>query len=120
MFMGLGLVWLVPAATMPVAQPTLLRLPHPHPQVVALTHTYTWPLGFLVTVACGAVYQIVPVAPGTTLANERPIRRVDPRGREGGAKPTAGAVKAEVAMIFETPWTPDRLNAAGRHELRMD
>lgn len=103
---------------MPVAQPTLLRLPHPHPQVVALTHT--WLQGFFVTVACGAVNQIAPVALGATLANARPIRRVDPRGREGGAKPTAGAVKAEVAMIFETPWTPDRLNAAGRHELRMD
>ena len=31
-----------------------------------------------------------------------------------------GAVKAEVAMVFEPPWTPDRLSAAGRHQLGMD
>lgn len=67
--MGLGLVWLVAATALLVAQPALLSLPHPHPQVVALTHA--WMLGFFVTVACGAVYQLVPVALGTTLANER-------------------------------------------------
>jgi len=67
--MGLGLVWLVAATALLVAQPALLSLPHPHPQVVALTHA--WMLGFFVTVACGAVYQLAPVALGTTLANER-------------------------------------------------
>lgn len=68
-FMGLGLAWLVAATALLVAQPALLSLPHPHPQVVALTHA--WVLGFFVTVACGAVYQLAPVALGTTLCNER-------------------------------------------------
>ncbi len=68
-FMGLGLAWLVAATALLVAQPTLLSLPHPHPRVVALTHA--WVLGFFVTVACGAVYQLAPVALGTTLCNER-------------------------------------------------
>lgn len=67
--MGLGLAWLVAATALLVAQPALLSLPHPHPQVVALTHA--WMLGSFVTVACGAVYQLAPVALGTTLANER-------------------------------------------------
>jgi hypothetical protein len=68
-FMGLALAWLVAATALLVAQPALLSLPHPHPQVVALTHA--WALGFFVTVACGAVYQLAPVALGTTLCNER-------------------------------------------------
>lgn len=68
-FMGLGLAWLVAATALLAARPTLLSLPHPHPQVVALTHA--WVLGFFVTVACGAVYQLAPVALGTTLCNER-------------------------------------------------
>ena len=68
-FMGLALVWLVAASAIIAARPQLLAWPHPHPQVVALTHA--WVLGFFVTVACGAVYQLAPVALGTTLANER-------------------------------------------------
>lgn len=68
-FMGLGLAWLVAGTLMLLAVPALLALPHAHPHVVALTHA--WVLGFFVTVACGAVYQLVPVALGTTLANER-------------------------------------------------
>jgi hypothetical protein len=68
-FMGLALAWLVAAATMLVVRPGLLALPHLHPQVVALTHA--WVLGFFVTVACGAVYQLAPVALGTTLTSER-------------------------------------------------
>lgn len=31
-----------------------------------------------------------------------------------------GAAKAEVAMVFEPPWTPDLLSAAARHQLGMD
>lgn len=67
--MGLALAWLVAGTVMLLAQPALLRLPHVHPRVVALTHA--WVLGFFVTVACGAVYQLAPVALGTTLVNER-------------------------------------------------
>ena len=67
--MGLALAWLVAATAMLVIQPDLLSLPHSHPHVVALTHA--WVLGFFVTVACGAIYQLAPVALGTTLANER-------------------------------------------------
>ncbi len=68
-FMGLALAWLLAATALLVAQPGLLGLPHPHPHVVALTHA--WALGFFVTVACGAVYQLAPVALGTTLWSER-------------------------------------------------
>ncbi|MBP6508808.1 MAG: hypothetical protein KA257_14700 [Opitutaceae bacterium] len=68
-FMGLGLAWLVIATALLVINAEVLALPHTHPQVVALTHA--WVLGFFVTVACGAVYQLAPVALGTTLVNER-------------------------------------------------
>lgn len=68
-FMGLALAWLVAATLLLVANPGLLALVHVHPHVVALTHA--WVLGFFVTVACGAVYQLAPVALGTTLASER-------------------------------------------------
>ena len=67
--MGLGLTWLVAATAVLVTRPALLSLPHLHPQVVALAHA--WILGFFVTVACGAVYQLAPVALGTTLWGER-------------------------------------------------
>lgn len=68
-FMGLALLWLVASTAWLVVQPGVLALPHVHPHVVGLTHA--WVLGFFVTVACGAVYQLAPVALGTTLANER-------------------------------------------------
>ncbi|HVU32658.1 MAG TPA: hypothetical protein VHE61_04440 [Opitutaceae bacterium] len=68
-FMGLALAWLVAGTALLVLDPELLLLPHVHPHVVALTHA--WVLGFFLTVACGAVYQLAPVALGTTLASER-------------------------------------------------
>lgn len=68
-FMGLALAWLVAATALLAAQPELLRLPHTHPHVVALTHA--WVLGFFVTAACGAVYQLAPVALGTAFRDER-------------------------------------------------
>lgn len=68
-FMWLGLAWIVAASTMLVVQPGLLGLLHIMPSVIALTHA--WVLGFFVTVACGAVYQLAPVALGTTLWSER-------------------------------------------------
>ncbi len=68
-FMGLALAWLVAATGMLVASPGVLAMPHFAPVVVALTHA--WVLGFFVTVAIGAIYQIAPVALGTTLTNER-------------------------------------------------
>ena len=68
-FMGLGIAWLVSATVLLVIDPQVLALPHTHPRVVALAHA--WVLGFFVTVACGAVYQLAPVALGTTLASER-------------------------------------------------
>ena len=68
-FMGLALAWLAIAVAMMVAAPGMLALPHMAPPVVALAHA--WVLGFFVTVAVGAMYQIAPVALGTTLVNER-------------------------------------------------
>jgi hypothetical protein len=68
-FMALALVWLIVAAVMLVSSPELLAAPHSAPAVIALTHA--WVLGAFVTVATGAVYQLAPVALGTTLASER-------------------------------------------------
>jgi hypothetical protein len=68
-FMGLGLAWLGTATAMLVASPDVLTLSHAAPAVVALAHA--WVLGVFVTVAMGAVYQIAPVALGTTLWNKR-------------------------------------------------
>lgn len=68
-FMGLGLLWLAAAAGLLAAAPGVLAMPHVHPHVIALTHA--WVLGFFVTVACGAIYQLAPVALGTTLWSER-------------------------------------------------
>lgn len=67
-FMGLALIWLAIGTGLLVIRPGLLALPHAAPPVIALTHS--WMLGFFVTVACGAVYQLVPVALTTTLWNE--------------------------------------------------
>lgn len=68
-FMVLGLAWLGIATAMLVASPGMLALTHAAPAVVALTHA--WVLGVFVMVATGAVYQIAPVALGTTLWRER-------------------------------------------------
>lgn len=68
-FMGLALSWLALGTTWLAVQPGLLALPHTHPHVIALVHA--WMLGFFLTVACGAVYQLAPVALGTTLWSER-------------------------------------------------
>jgi hypothetical protein len=67
--MGLALAWLAIGTGMIVAAPDPLSLPHFAPRVVALAHA--WVLGFFVTVAVGAIYQIAPVALATTLFNER-------------------------------------------------
>lgn len=68
-FMGLALAWLTVATGWLVLQPGLLALPHAAPAVVAFTHA--WVLGVFVTVATGAIYQLAPVALGTTLWSER-------------------------------------------------
>ncbi|QYM78894.1 hypothetical protein K0B96_16555 [Horticoccus luteus] len=68
-FMMLALAWLVVATALLITHPSALARPHAHPHVVALTHA--WVLGFFVTVACGAIYQLAPVALGTTLVSER-------------------------------------------------
>ncbi len=68
-FIGLGLVWLTVGSGWLLFQPALLLLPHVHPRVIAVAHT--WLLGFFLTVACGAIYQLAPVALGTTLWSER-------------------------------------------------
>jgi len=68
-FMGLGLLWLAVSVGVPAVRPDLLLLPHVAPPVIALTHA--WMLGFFTSIACGAVYQLVPVALSTTLWNER-------------------------------------------------
>ncbi len=66
--MGLAMLWLIAAVGVMLGHPTMLFQPHFSPQVVSLTHA--WMLGFFATVACGAVYQLVPVALSTTLWNE--------------------------------------------------
>ena len=68
-FMGLALAWLGIATGILVVRADLLALPHSVPPVVALTHA--WVLGFFVTVALGAMYQLAPVALSTTLWSER-------------------------------------------------
>ncbi|HEX2862339.1 MAG TPA: hypothetical protein VHN79_11895 [Lacunisphaera sp.] len=68
-FMGLALAWLAVGTGWLAVRADLLTLPHAHPHVVALVHV--WVLGFFVTAACGAVYQLAPVALGTTLWSER-------------------------------------------------
>lgn len=68
-FMGLGLAWFGAAAAMLLIWPELLAMPHFVPGAVALTHA--WVLGFFVTVAVGAIYQLAPVALSTTLWSER-------------------------------------------------
>jgi hypothetical protein len=68
-FMGLALAWLGAGTLFLAVRPDLLTLPHTHPHLVALTHA--WLLGFFLTVACGAAYQLAPVALGTTLCSER-------------------------------------------------
>lgn len=67
--MVLGLAWLGVATAMLALSPGVLALPHAAPAVVALTHA--WVLGVFVSVATGAIYQIAPVALGTTLWRDR-------------------------------------------------
>jgi hypothetical protein len=68
-FISFGLGGLATAAVVLTRIPEILALPHVHPHVVALAHI--WMLGFFVPIACGAVYQLAPVALGTTLVSER-------------------------------------------------
>ncbi len=68
-FMGLGTAWFAAAAAATAMFPSLFTLPHIAPPVLALTHA--WVLGFFVTIAAGAMYQLAPVALGTTLWSER-------------------------------------------------
>ena len=68
-FMALGLVWLVIGAVLLAFHPEVLLLAHTSPSFVALAHA--WILGVMVSVACGAAYQLAPVALGTSLAGER-------------------------------------------------
>jgi hypothetical protein len=67
--MALGLGWLGVASALTAWQAGVLALVHAAPPVIALTHA--WVLGFLVTVAAGALYQLAPVALGTMLWSER-------------------------------------------------
>src|SRR5688500_18295905 len=68
-FMALGLAWLGVATVLLLANPAVLTQSHAAPAVVTLTHA--WVLGVFVTIATGAIYQIAPVALGTTLWSER-------------------------------------------------
>jgi hypothetical protein len=68
-FMGLGVVWFAVAAAAVACAPEWLALPQMAPPLVALTHA--WILGFFVTIAVGAMYQLAPVALATTLWSER-------------------------------------------------
>lgn len=68
-FMGLAIAWLLVGTVLLVRYQSLLLVSHAHPHVVALVHV--WVLGFFVTAACGASYQIAPVALGTSFPNKR-------------------------------------------------
>ncbi|PTX98643.1 hypothetical protein DB354_05105 [Opitutus sp. ER46] len=67
--MGLGLAWFAAAVLATAWAPQQLITPHIAPSVIALTHA--WVLGFFVTIAVGAIYQLAPVALSTTLWSER-------------------------------------------------
>lgn len=49
--------------------PGLLALPHVHPEVVAFAHL--WLLGALLTICCGAIYQLMPVLANVPFAGTR-------------------------------------------------
>lgn len=68
-FMALGLGWFLASAVASFVAAEQLSYPHLVPAVVAITHM--WVLGFFVTVAVGAIYQLAPVALSTTLVSER-------------------------------------------------
>jgi hypothetical protein len=68
-FMAVGLSWLVIATALLAFNPAVLAMAHVVPGMVAMTHA--WILGFFVTIAVGAIYQLAPVALGTTLWSER-------------------------------------------------
>jgi len=59
---AIGTAWLALA-------PAMLALPHVHPQVVALAHV--WLLGCLLTICCGAIYQLLPVLANVPFAGRR-------------------------------------------------
>jgi hypothetical protein len=62
-FISAGLVAAAVGTGWLVSAPGLLLLPHVHPQVVAFAHA--WLLGALLTICCGAVYQLLPVLANT-------------------------------------------------------
>lgn len=64
-FIAAGLAALAFAAAWAAADPALLLLPYLQPSVVALAHV--WLPGFLLSVCCGAVYQLMPVVLGAPL-----------------------------------------------------
>lgn len=63
--LGIGVLTLV-------ARPDLLAAYHYNQQIVAVTHLFV--LGFLLSVVCGAMYQLVPIALETELHSERLAR----------------------------------------------
>ncbi len=65
-FVATGLVFLLAGVAGLVARPGILLLPQTHPHLVA--HVHLWLPGFLLTVAMGAVYQMMPVVLGVPLA----------------------------------------------------
>ena len=67
---------------------------------MALTHA--WVLGFFVTVACGAVYQLAPVALGTTLDLDADVM-LAARELAAAERRTLGAVVSELARRGLTP-----------------
>ncbi len=64
-FIILGLIAFGLAAASLAADPGLLLLPHAHPYMLALVHL--WLPGFLLSIAIGALYQLIPVVLGTPL-----------------------------------------------------
>jgi hypothetical protein len=62
-FIGTGLIGAAAGTLWLAVSPGLLLLPHVHPYVVAFAHA--WLLGALLTICCGAVYQLLPVLANT-------------------------------------------------------
>jgi hypothetical protein len=64
-FIAVGLTAFASAAAWMAAEPGVVLLPYLHPRFIALVHL--WLPGFLLSVAFGSLYQLMPVVLGTPL-----------------------------------------------------
>lgn len=68
-FIGAGALAAAAGTTWLALAPSLFALPHVHPSVVAFAHL--WLLGALLTICCGAIYQLLPVLANVPFAGGR-------------------------------------------------